>query len=66
MPSVARAEGFPAGSETAAAGAVSATLSWDLGEFGPRDATLAITRAGALDFSRQIPDVVCTGFFGYR
>jgi hypothetical protein len=62
VPSVSRAEGFPAGSETAAAGAVSATLHWDLGEFGPSHAVLEITRGSTLAFAREIPDVVCTGF----
>jgi hypothetical protein len=46
-----------AGSETATGGAVSATLSWDAGEFGPQNARLSITRAGIVAFARTIPRV---------
>ena len=52
---------FPEGTETAAAGNVSATLSWDAGEAGPANARLEITRNGAVAFSRAIPKVVCEG-----
>jgi hypothetical protein len=52
---------FPEGTETAAAGNVSAKLSWDAGEAGPANARLEITRNGAVAFSRAIPKVVCEG-----
>jgi hypothetical protein len=52
---------FPEGAETAAAGIVSAKLSWDAGEAGPANARLEITRNGAVAFSRAIPRVVCEG-----
>jgi hypothetical protein len=52
---------FPEGTETAAAGIVSAKLSWDAGEAGPANARLEITRDGAVAFARAIPKVVCEG-----
>ena len=52
---------FPAGSETASSGNVSAKLSWDAGEAGPENGRLEITRNGAVAFSRTIPKVVCEG-----
>jgi hypothetical protein len=52
---------FPAGSETASAGIVSAKLSWDAGEAGPENPRLEITRNGSVAFSRAIPKVVCEG-----
>jgi hypothetical protein len=61
----ADALGVNAGTETATGGTVSATLSWDAGELGPRDARLTIERAGAVVFARTIPRVCgeqCTRF----
>ncbi len=52
---------FPAGSETAASGIVSARLSWDAGEAGPANPRLEITRNGGVAFSRAIPKAVCDG-----
>jgi hypothetical protein len=53
----ARADGFNAGTETIASGAVSATLSWDRGEFGPQNTTLTISRAGVVVFGHTIARV---------
>jgi hypothetical protein len=56
VPAAARA-GTNAGSETVTAGAVSATLAWDAGEDGPKNARLSIARAGTAVFNRTIPKV---------
>ncbi len=53
----AQADGFNAGTETAVSGTTTATLSWDHGELGPQNTTLTISRAGAVAFQRQIPEV---------
>jgi hypothetical protein len=46
-----------AGTETEAAGAVTATLRWAGGEYGVDDARLRIDRAGAVQFDGPIADV---------
>lgn len=53
----ARASDFNAGTETVESGPVSATLSWDRGEFGPQNTTLTIARDGVVAFRRPIPRV---------
>jgi hypothetical protein len=47
------------GSETAASGTVSATLSWAGPTSALRDARLTIIRAGTVAFDDTIPDVAC-------
>jgi hypothetical protein len=59
----AQDEGFPAGSETVTSGSVSATLSWEAGQIGAKNATLAITRGGSALFAQKISDVVCDECF---
>lgn len=57
--------GTNAGTETVTAGPVSATLAWDAGEDGPKNARLSISRAGAAVFNRAIPRVcglTCTRY----
>ena len=49
------ADEFNAGTETTAAGALSATLSWQAGDFGPQNARLTVTRAGGIAFDQTIP-----------
>jgi hypothetical protein len=50
---------FPAGSETASAGNVTATLSWQKQEDSPGNPRLTITRNGIVAFDQPVPDVVC-------
>jgi hypothetical protein len=60
VPAVAAAkDNFQAGSETATAGTVTATLSWSAGEFAISSPRLAITRAGAPAFDAALPKDVC-------
>jgi hypothetical protein len=66
VPAAARA-GTNAGSETVTAGPVSATLAWDAGEEGPKNARLSISRAGSAVFNRAIPKVcglTCSRYIG--
>jgi len=57
VPVTARASGSNAGTETATAGPVSATLTWDAGEEDPTNLRLSISRAGSVLFNRAIPGV---------
>lgn len=43
------------GTETATAGRVTATLSWETGEFSPAHTALTITRDGVVAFQRRVP-----------
>lgn len=56
VPAAASA-GTNAGTETVTSGPVSATLTWDAGEDGPKNTRLTISRAGTAVFNRAIPKV---------
>jgi hypothetical protein len=43
------------GTETVTAGGVTATLSWETGEFSPAHTALTITRDGVVAFQRRVP-----------
>jgi len=51
----AHAQEFNAGTETTVSGPLSATMSWEAGDYGPQNARLTITRAGGVAFDRTIP-----------
>lgn len=53
--------GQKAGTETASAGNVTATIAWDAAEYGIANGRLKIDRAGVTAFNAAIPDVLCDG-----
>jgi hypothetical protein len=57
LPAAAARADVPAGTETITKDGLTATLSWDAGEFSPQHAALTITRDGAVAFQRRVPQV---------
>ena len=51
----ALAQDFNAGTETTVSGPLSATMSWEAGDYGPQNARLTITRVGGVAFDQTIP-----------